>query len=178
MPDKKERYPWIKSIFSKRKKANPSEAVYAGPDMFNRASNDRPVYAGPEKRRPAGRPDDAEMNDVYAGPEFFEKCSEDEVFDAPEEVSEVKSFTPPPEFFTAEKCVYAGPEYFNPPRDGEARGVFVPQASENSGEDESDKKETAPAEGMRICPVCGGASPEKSKFCIECGSVFGQFPTA
>ena len=97
----KRSYPWIKSIFSKKR---PVRCVYAGPEQMrnNPASG---VYAGPDyfekKRR---RPE--EVNDVYAGPEFFEKKSSE-----PEEVNDV----------------YAGPEYFGEPEEPDTEMAEEPE---------------------------------------------------
>ena len=115
------KYPWIKSIFGKKKKNNPAEGVYAGPEHFEKDNEAKCVYAGPEyfeKKRP-----EVEMEEVYAGPEFFERDPEEP--EVPEEdapFSEEFDFEgqPVPNFDDLPKvppdmmmCVYAGPEYFS-----------------------------------------------------------------
>lgn len=57
MAGKKKIYPWIKSVFGK-KKNSPAECVYAGPSMT-------------EKPEPRVESDGGIAEEVYAGPEFF-----------------------------------------------------------------------------------------------------------
>ena len=89
--DKNKKYPWIKSLF-KRKKRPATECVYAGPAEMNKRIFGK-VYAGPPKEDPP------EFVAVYAGPEYYEIGSEN----GPDGGSgEEQQF----------EDVYAGPEFF------------------------------------------------------------------
>ena len=102
----KKKYPWIKSLF-KRKKNEPVECVYAGPEYFKNRNQPRiepvsRVYAGPEN---IDRPEEAP---VYAGPEVMEAKNND-VFED----------------------VYAGPEFFgNQPDDEPEEDIEEPEKKE------------------------------------------------
>ncbi|MBQ7669669.1 MAG: hypothetical protein IJS45_02985 [Clostridia bacterium] len=124
MADEK-KYPWIKSIFGRKKKKNPAEGVYAGPERLEGDREAKCVYAGPEyfnKKRI-----DVDIEEVYAGPEFFERdpVDENEIEEAPAAPDPDDELPPelrmqkeylenlpkvPPEMMM---CVYAGPEYFS-----------------------------------------------------------------
>ncbi len=162
MPDDKKKYPWIKSIFS-RKKKKPTECVYAGPEMMNRRpvpigrvyagpppvpERDKPVYAGPEVSGRKNRPDSL-AEGLYAGPEYFGIKPKKEpkapviedVYAGPEFFGEGRD-DGPSRAETVE--VYAGPEYFGfsdiPDGDGE-------DAEEPPSEDEDgDAQDGAPEE--------------------------------
>ena len=113
------KYPWIKSIFGRKKKNRSAEGVYAGPEHFEKDSEAKCVYAGPEY---FGK-NDAAMEEVYAGPEFFERdpdLSEEPEDAAPAPGGSDEGKMPifdgvpvePPKF-PQMMCVYAGPEYFS-----------------------------------------------------------------
>lgn len=147
-----EKYPWIKSIFKKKRKPNGPEGVYAGPEFFGKDEVSKPVYAGPgyfknETRKVYEGPDPRTKNggsessaptgDVYAGPEYF----------SPQDRATVM-------------CVYAGPEYFNPQNGTPAGSTRQPQPES--------KPEIPEGDGVR-CPACGNVLIPGSGFCHECG---------
>ena len=138
------KYPWIKSIFRRKKRKDQASAVYAGPEMMNPVGTEKPVYAGPDyfgggesnkiyagPERLAGKPDDDDrpVEDVYAGPEFFERPAPDgeEPEDFPgdttidDEEEDGFTFDEPtdeddgPYTDGPALLTYAGPEYSPPP---------------------------------------------------------------
>ena len=132
------KYPWIKSIFGRKKKTNPAEGVYAGPEqMLNgvKPGEAKCVYAGPA--RPSRRDSD-DVIDVYAGPEFFggEEAPEEET--APEQETEKIPFYPPVPPDMA-MCVYAGPEQMS--GNYQPLGVYIPEDEwkKAANPDENDK---------------------------------------
>ena len=120
MSEKKGIYPWIKSLF-KRKKDSPAECVYAGPSYFERKDKEKPVpcedvYAGPEYFDGNGGP--PEEAPVYAGPEYPDEP--DEKGDDNDPICE---------------DVYAGPEYFgSDPDDPEEAPEEEKEMEENNEE--------------------------------------------
>ena len=184
-------YPWIKSIF-RRKKKSPATGVYAGPEMMNPVGTEKPVYAGPDYFGGDDRP----VEDVYAGPGFFDKPSPDDAepedfpgdtptddeeedgfsFDEPAESEESgphtdgaalltyagPEYSPPPAIEPV-MCVYAGPEYWNPKSD-EPTGVSLPPE-----ELENEPPLHFDDEGGTRCPACGTVLIGGSEFCHECG---------
>ncbi|MBS7262561.1 MAG: hypothetical protein KIG36_03015 [Eubacteriales bacterium] len=94
MADKK-KYPWIKSLFGRKKP--PAEAVYAGPEYFEKRNRPRPEEA---------------IEDVYAGPEYFERpADETGEEDAPPPPAE-EAEPVPLRKKTLFGRVYAGPAYY------------------------------------------------------------------
>ena len=182
-------YPWIKSIFRKKKPEQGAEGVYAGPESFG--GETKKLYEGPDldvESKP--------VEDVYAGPEFYEGVAvepeeggdlPDESEDAPEEpetdeddndggISTDEDGRPVAVLYAAPAyladqppqppvmCVYAGPEFFAPPRDGDG-GQFAPAPEPEEIEEEP----TESCDGPR-CPSCGVAVPEDAPFCHICGT--------
>ncbi len=130
MSDDKKKYPWIKSIFSSRKRRS-VECVYAGPEIMKQRAGrtekvyagppprvEKPVYAGPESFGQKKKDPPPSVEGVYAGPEFFGIKS-----DEPQE----------PEEPVIEE-VYAGPEFFGytDEPDGEAEDIDAPDVEENA----------------------------------------------
>lgn len=150
------KYPWIKSVFKKRKKGpvRGAEGVYAGPDYFmDGPGESKKIYAGPEFYKKKEDPSDNSrpVGDVYAGPEFFE--------DEPDGL--VKAIYSAPVFPERPQeppvmCVYAGPEYFSQRRDGAPVGMAQPQEKD--------------CDGSPRCAFCGTRTPDGAKFCPECGT--------
>ena len=123
--EKKKKYPWIKSIFRRKKKPG-MEGVYAGPaEMEGRFFNK--VYAGPPKED-----DPSQYECVYAGPEYFENMGRD-----PGSGREFED-------------VYAGPEFF-----GESEPVDEEPADEPVDEEPADEPENGPDEGSENEPGNG-----------------------
>lgn len=106
--DKKKKYPWIKSLF-KRKRRPGTEGVYAGPEQMNRSRFGK-VYAGPPRN-----PDDSEFAAVYGGPDYF--ANRDRKRDSKDDA----------EF----EDVYAGPEYFGIREPDGEEPVDLPEPSED-----------------------------------------------
>ena len=118
MSDKK--YPWIKSIFKKKR---PAEGVYAGPEMMKNAAPGEDekcetepvdvVYGGPDMIK---KPEDPQIvmpepdKPVYAGPEFFApEAPVREVYAGPRDLDRDAPL----------EDVYAGPEPLEEPEDPE-----------------------------------------------------------
>ncbi|MBQ7600308.1 MAG: hypothetical protein IJU57_06535 [Clostridia bacterium] len=186
----KKKYPWIKSIFS-RKKATPPAAVYAGPEYWDKKRKDG------DNGTTEPVPDI--VNDVYAGPEYFGEPEEpgnetvsDDTLCEPGEFSAVRPPVPPvmmvyaaPGFFPGEKNngtdmppfqnstmpVYAGPEYYKDSQFRVMPGAFVNTSREQPDpEDGGGSADDFPEEGFTRCPCCGAKFPDSLKFCPECGT--------
>ncbi len=173
-------YPWIKSIFRKKKPDGGAEGVYAGPGSFG--GETKKLYEGPDldvENKP--------VEDVYAGPGYcdYETPPIDAVFPEDEEdddddydggISTDEEGRPVSVLYAAPEvlsdlpqappvmCVYAGPEFFAPPCDGDG-GQFAPAP-------EPEEIEEEPAEGCDgpRCPSCGVAVPEDAPLCHICGT--------
>ena len=160
-------YPWIKSIFGKKKPT--ADAVYAGP---------RPVRDFEEDDGPV-------MEEVYAGPEFFEEPPMTKVYagpiadEAPDEAAEdviAQEETPPapPREFM---CVYAGPEYFRKEKTDvpfmTAKTTVCPECGAEYPEGEAAcpkcGKRTVFEDGTVACAKCGAHVDPAAKFCENCG---------
>ena len=173
-------YPWIKSIFRKKKPEQYAAGVYAGPESFG--GETKKLYEGPDLDT-----ESKPVEDVYAGPEYYEGApvEPEEGGDLPdvpedgparpeadeEETDEddrpVMALYAAPAYLADQPpvmCVYAGPEFFAPRRDG-AGGEFAPAPAPEEG-----GKETAEGDDGPRCPTCGAAVPEDAPFCHECGT--------
>ena len=170
-------YPWIKSVFGKKKPGPGAEGVYAGPESFG--GETKKLYEGPDLDT-----ESKPVEDVYAGPEYFENGpvepeEGEDLPDGPEGPKDGKDEDDRPvavlyaaPAYLADQppqppvmCVYAGPEFFAPTRDGE-RGGFAP-----APEPEEEKNDIADGgeDGPR-CPSCGAAVPDDAPFCHICGT--------
>ena len=131
MSDDKKKYPWIKSIFSSRKRRS-VECVYAGPPP----RVEKPVYAGPESFGQKKKDPPPSVECVYAGPEFFGIKSDEE-----------------PEEPVIEE-VYAGPEFFGytDEPDGEAEDIDAPDVEENAEDAPDTDDEPEPDGGAENAP--------------------------
>ena len=181
-------YPWIKSIFGKKKPT--ADAVYAGPRPVRDFEEDdgpvmEEVYAGPEfYEQSPDEPEEIEAP-VYAGPEFFEEPPMTKVYagpvadEAPDEVAEdviAQEETPPapPREFM---CVYAGPEYFRKEKTGvpfmTAKTTVCPECGAEYPEGEAAcpkcGKRTVFEDGTVACAKCGAHVDPAAKFCENCG---------
>ena len=171
MTEKKDKYPWFKSIFRKKPKKEYAAGVYAGPEQMARR---------PGAKKPS---DDEEPIDVYAGPEFFERDPEEEpvppkkpecrpepekpVYAGPEYFGSAKRVYEGPERFQ-QMMVYAGPEYFRS-RSEQGAGAFAQAPAEDPDTVCEELPEEIP-EGSVKCPSCGYVYPANLQFCPECGT--------
>ena len=170
-------YPWIKSIFRKKKPERGAEGVYAGPESFG--GETKKLYEGPDLNL-----EDKPVEDVYAGPEYFESDpfepkTEEDLPDAPdndvpdeqdEDDRPVAVLYAAPAYLADQPpqppvmCVYAGPEFFAPKYGGEGGFAPAPVPEENESCVPDGEKD-----GSR-CPSCGVAVPEDAPFCHICGT--------
>ncbi len=177
-------YPWIKSIFRRKKPEQGAEGVYAGPGFFG--DETKKLYEGPDldvESKP--------VEDVYAGPEYYESAPVEpeeggDLTDEPEEAPNggeagregtdeddrpVAVLYAAPAYLADQPpqppvmCVYAGPEYFAPK--GGDEGGYAPAPMPE--EDENGVSEGGEEDGPR-CPSCGTAVAEDAPFCHECGT--------
>ena len=167
-------YPWIKSIFGKKKPEQGADGVYAGPGYFE--DETKKLYEGPSPDT-----ESKPVEDVYAGPEYFESdpvepeegedlpdASEEPEDGAGEDDRPVALLYAAPAYLADRPpqppvmCVYAGPEFFAPKNED---GGFAPAPPP---EEEKNDIADGGAGGPR-CPFCGNAVPGDAPFCPECG---------
>ncbi|MBO4411582.1 MAG: hypothetical protein J5794_05295 [Lachnospiraceae bacterium] len=152
MAEKKNKYPWIKSLFRKKPLLNQVSGVYAGPEQMGGAQNPKPddgpidVYAGPEYYEPKA---------VYAGPEYFDASKR--VYAGPQ------------------LMVYAGPEYFKNRKSD--LGAPAPEPALEDPDTVCEESANKVPEGSRKCTACGHVYPADQPFCPECGTASKQDET-
>ena len=157
-------YPWIKSIFRKKKPEQYAAGVYAGPESFG--GETKKLYEGPDLDT-----ESKPVEDVYAGPEYYEGAPvepeedgdlPDESEDAPEkpETAEddddggistdedgrpVAVLDAAPAYLADQPpqppvmCVYAGPEFFGAEEDPDVGIEEVYAGPEFFGADEPEE---------------------------------------